>query len=376
MTNIQILKEKTVLVRSNSVDTVTFNIEMGCDESQPDEKEAPKTIVAPTKTTSMIRSANFSKPDCTVIFIGPGFSGKTTLIRHLKMLYLGGFSDQERRVIRNSIRISIIQLLKGTIQRIDPQLYSGDDDLYESAEYIAECIEDHVGDELNESSAFHINRLWKSPILNSLMREHIIKTFGENDCYLLDSIDRISMIDYIPSDEDIIKVRIMTIGTHENKLYLGEKKSVIYDMGGQLSERKNWKMYYPKAHCIVITLPLSDFDLHLFEDDTKLRFDDSLSIFESIWSIPDINTKKVLIVLNKEDIFLEKIWKNQSGFRDAYNFSGEMNEKNCLEAAVRFFKSKIPDMSPKYPVNIITTCAMNPGSVTHLFEELATIVQS
>lgn len=59
---------------------------------------------------------------------------------------------------------------------------------------------------------------------------------------LFESLDRISPKDFLPTDDDILRVRIRTTGIIEEKFDLPSHGKVlkVCDVGGQRSERRKW----------------------------------------------------------------------------------------------------------------------------------------
>jgi hypothetical protein len=65
----------------------------------------------------------------------------------------------------------------------------------------------------------------------------------------LDDIERIGKKDYLPSDTDILRARLRTVGVQEHKLSLelGPEKGqdwYIYDVGGSRSQRSAWESFF------------------------------------------------------------------------------------------------------------------------------------
>lgn len=55
-----------------------------------------------------------------------------------------------------------------------------------------------------------------------------------------DAAERIGAQDYVPTDQDILRSRVKTTGLTEERFQVGTLNYVVFDVGGQRSERKKW----------------------------------------------------------------------------------------------------------------------------------------
>lgn len=75
-----------------------------------------------------------------------------------------------------------------------------------------------------------------------------------------DSIKRIGDIDYIPTDEDIIRARVKTTGITEVKFNVRDLVYRVFDVGGQRSERKKWIHCFEGVQCLIFIVAISEYD--------------------------------------------------------------------------------------------------------------------
>ncbi|KAJ3292974.1 hypothetical protein HDU79_000818 [Rhizoclosmatium sp. JEL0117] len=116
-----------------------------------------------------------------------------------------------------------------------------------------------------------IKKLWKdSGIQYCYSRAN---EFQLIDCcaYMMEHIDRISAPDYKPTNEDILNARVTTIGVHETKFKMEGMLLVIYDVGGQRSERKKWAQYFDDTQAIIFLVAISAYDQVCSEDEETNR---------------------------------------------------------------------------------------------------------
>uniref|UniRef100_A0A914ZH55 Uncharacterized protein n=1 Tax=Panagrolaimus superbus TaxID=310955 RepID=A0A914ZH55_9BILA len=58
--------------------------------------------------------------------------------------------------------------------------------------------------------------------------------------YFIENVDRICDAQYIPTQQDILLLRVATLGVIEVKFMIKNKIWRVFDVGGQRSQRKKW----------------------------------------------------------------------------------------------------------------------------------------
>ena len=84
------------------------------------------------------------------------------------------------------------------------------------------------------------------------------------------NIDRLFTLDYLPSDQDVLRSRLRTTGITETLFELGQLNYHMFDVGGQRSERKKWVHCFEGVHCLMFVAALSGYDQCLVEDKTAV----------------------------------------------------------------------------------------------------------
>jgi guanine nucleotide-binding protein G(s) subunit alpha len=60
----------------------------------------------------------------------------------------------------------------------------------------------------------------------------------------LDKIAEVRQPDYNPSEQDILRARVMTSGIFETKFEVDKVRFHMFDVGGQRDERRKWIQVY------------------------------------------------------------------------------------------------------------------------------------
>lgn len=128
----------------------------------------------------------------------------------------------------------------------------------------------------------------------------------------VDVLERMSSLDYSPTDVDILRSRKKTTGISKIQL---DSKNLSYefiDVGGQQSERRKWKAVLKEADVLLYIVSLSDFDEFLWEDMTINRMKEALETFEETVNIDYFKDVPLMVVFNKEDLLVKKIQEKDS----------------------------------------------------------------
>ncbi|KAF8233365.1 guanine nucleotide binding protein, alpha subunit [Tricholoma matsutake] len=145
--------------------------------------------------------------------------------------------------------------------------------------------------------------------LKSLWEHHSVKhivdirqlKLDESAAFFLNNIHRIAQPDYVPTNDDILSVRLQTLGVMEHTFPINMGGSTydwkLYDVGGA---RHAWVPYFDDA-------PISAFDQYLEEDPRTNRIDDSLQLFTAICSNKLLKDAHLVLLLNKTDILKKKL---------------------------------------------------------------------
>lgn len=370
---------------------------MGCGESSVDDHPSKKSAEPSSKSTSKpaaktsqsegskstpkaasneisIVPADFQKQDVKILLLGSGECGKTTLWRHLKMIYCGGFNNDERNGMTSVVRINLISDIKTLLDAVKESGQSVADDLESAVDNINDLqLQD---EELTTETAKEILSVWHDPVIKNAYKTNNSIGLGDNASFFLDSSTRIAGENYKPTDEDILKSRIRTSGISSLQLNINNSiKTELVDVGGQKCERAKWQRCFQGVDYLIFVVSLSDFDQSMFEDESTKRTDDSIQLFQNTANSPVFAQKPIFLVLNKTDVFREKLKDHGEEFKETYpDFDGDTSDVNaCIEhVKQRFLRELSPDRNKDVAwVKSIETCAMDEKSVRDLFQDIA-----
>ncbi|KAI8329840.1 guanine nucleotide binding protein, alpha subunit [Chlamydoabsidia padenii] len=246
-----------------------------------------------------------------ILLLGAGDSGKSTVLKQMRLLHTAGFNTTERegfRMIIFSNIVTAMQLLLEAMQFASLTLENSDNWKYVPLFEQPPTIQKHQP--FPELYLVPLQSLWQDQgIKNTCL---LGNTFALNDNvqYYYEQLDRLFQTNYIPTDQDIIQCRIKTTGIVETTF---KNKSLIYrmfDVGGQRSERKKWIHCFENVASVLFVVAISGYNCCLAEDKDSNQMYEALMLFDSICNSHWFITTSMILFLNKMDIFKYKILRS------------------------------------------------------------------
>jgi len=101
--------------------------------------------------------------------------------------------------------------------------------------------------------------------------------------------------------------RLRTTGITESLFEMKNMTFRMMDVGGQRSERKKWIHCFEGVQCLLFMVALSGYDQCLVEDQNANQMHESMMLFESLVNGEWFKNKPIILFLNKDDLFREKL---------------------------------------------------------------------
>ncbi|KAJ7330354.1 G-protein alpha subunit [Mycena albidolilacea] len=152
--------------------------------------------------------------------------------------------------------------------------------------------------------------LWDDAIVRGVLERHGVY-LQDDSGFFLDDTARIAALDYIPSDRDIMRARIKTLGVEEHRFvtesgFRAGTEFYITDLVCALnltypSQRSTWVPYFDDVQAILFLAPLA-FWQSLDEDSKVNRVQDSLELWREIVGNPLLAKTAFILLFNKKDV--------------------------------------------------------------------------
>lgn len=183
-------------------------------EEDKKRKEANKRIEKQIQKDKQVYRATHR-----LLLLGAGESGKSTIVKQMRILHVNGFSEEEKRQkiedIKKNIRDAILTIT-GAMSTLTPSVPLENADHQWRVDYIQDVASQPDFDYPAEFYE-HTEILWKDRGVQSTFERS--NEYQLIDCakYFLDRVQIIKRKDYSPSEQDILRCRVLTSGIFETK---------------------------------------------------------------------------------------------------------------------------------------------------------------
>jgi len=301
-----------------------------------------------------------------LLLLGTGESGKSTFIKQMRIIHGTGYSDEDKRSFVKLVYQNIFMAMHSMIRAMDTLKiqYRDKRNEHEHASLVR-AVDYETVTTFEPQYVEAIKSLWSDPGIKECYDRRREYQLTDSAKYYLDSIDRIASPGYLPTEQDVLRVRVPTTGIIE---YPFDLENIIFrmvDVGGQRSERRKWIHCFENVTSIMFLAALSEYDQVLVESDNENRMEESKALFRTIITYPWFTNSSVILFLNKKDLLEEKIM--HSHLVDYFpEFDGP---KRDAQAAREFILKMYVDLNPDSDKIIYShfTCATDTENIRFVF---------
>ncbi|KAJ1911006.1 Guanine nucleotide-binding protein alpha-2 subunit [Tieghemiomyces parasiticus] len=281
---------------------------MGLCMSHDDSEEAARSA-AIDKMIEEDRS-KLSR-ECKILLLGSGESGKSTIVKQMKIIHQNGYTLEELSMFRMTIFKNLIDSAQDLItgmRKLELQ-----PDLENNRKFADALMEYRTGNaftiRLPSELVAGIDALWHDPVIPRVMDRSNEFYMMDSATYFFSHVKRIGEPNYVPTEADVLRARSKTTGIIETRFNMGLLSIHMFDVGGQRSERKKWIHCFEGVTSIIFCVALSEYDQVLLEESKQNRMEESLVLFGSVINSRWFLRTSIILFLNKIDLFREKIPK-------------------------------------------------------------------
>ncbi|XP_011505328.1 PREDICTED: guanine nucleotide-binding protein G(i) subunit alpha-like [Ceratosolen solmsi marchali] len=344
---------------------------MGCTASSNGDKaaiERSKKIDKDLRADGE-RIANEVK----LLLLGAGESGKSTIVKQMKIIHETGYSQEECEQYKPVVYSNTIQSLM-TIIRAMGQLkidFADPSKVNIAREFFTVASSTPEG-ELSSDLVILMKNLWQDSGVQLCFARSREYQLNDSAAYYLNAVDRITMPNYIPTQQDVLKTRIKTTGIVETCFSFKGLQFKMFDVGGQRSERKKWIHCFEDVTAIIFCVALSEYDLVLAEDEEMNRMIESMKLFDSICNSKWFVDTSIILFLNKKDIFENKICKSPLTI-----CFPEYKGLNTFDECASYIQIKFEDLNKRKEQKQIYshfTCATDTNNIQFVFDAVTDVI--
>ncbi|XP_062356650.1 guanine nucleotide-binding protein G(t) subunit alpha-1 isoform X2 [Cinclus cinclus] len=309
----------------------------------------------------------------TVKLLLLGESGKSTIVKQMKIIHQDGYSLEECLEFIAIIYSNTLQSMLAIVRAMTTlNIQYGDTARQDDARKLL-----HLSDTIEEGTmpkemSEIIGRLWKDSGIQACFDRASEYQLNDSAGYYLSDLERLVTPGYVPTEQDVLRSRVKTTGIIETQFSFKDLNFRMFDVGGQRSERKKWIHCFEGVTCIIFIAALSAYDMVLVEDDEVNRMHESLHLFNSICNHRYFATTSIVLFLNKKDVFLEKIKKAHLSI-----CFPDYDGPNTYDDAGNYIKLQFLELNMRRDVKEIyshMTCATDTENVKFVFDAVTDII--
>jgi len=289
-------------------------------------------------------------PVTRILCLGIGGCGKTTFVRQMKIMHNVKWEDVEidrfTQLIRKLVTIGMSDIIN-VAKKMKLQFSAENESNVES---IKEFARDREKSSVSAENIEILRAVWEDPTSQLIVKQYQERIATTHIAYFWENIDRIMQDSFKPTDEDILRIRMRTVGAYSTIVRIERNYFEFFDVGGQKPERAKWEklLQSQEFSCILYFLATDEWDVMDEEreiDSTKMEM--SRIIFKEVLSSKDIpEDVPIILFMNRSDLFSERI-KNKESFESFQNTFQQYTGGQDPEAAMDHLCKKFTEDTPK-----------------------------
>ncbi|KAJ7593133.1 G-protein alpha subunit [Mycena floridula] len=182
--------------------------------------------------------------------------------------------------------------------------------------------------------------LWSDPFVQQMLARRKIR-LESIPGFFLDDVSRIASSEYIPTNHEIVRARVSTLGMEEHHMIVekGPNKGsefYIIDVAGIRSARASWVPFFDDVQAILFIAPLV-FHQMLEEDPRVNRLEDSMISWKEICANSLLANCALIVFFNKMDILKATI---EAGVKVNYYVPSYGDNPNEVAHVTKYFRDR------------------------------------
>jgi guanine nucleotide-binding protein G(i) subunit alpha len=314
-----------------------------------------------------------AKKQVKILLLGAGESGKSTIVKQMRIIHGNGYSPDECIQYKNIVYSNTLEGLVAILNAMRALgIEFASNSRLEDAELFFENVRDSTRREITCELGEKMGRLWKDEGLQGCYSRSREYQLNDSAAYYLNSLGRISSPNYIPTEMDVLKTRVRTVGIMQTQFTYKNLFFKMVDVGGQRTERRKWFHCFDNVNATIFCAALSGYDLVIEEDARVNRLKESLELFDSICNNKWFTKTSIIIFLNKMDLFVEKITRSPLTI-----CFPEYAGPNTYAAGIEYILEKFSSLNKKRHIKELyshLTCAIDTKNIETVFDVTTDVI--
>ncbi|XP_069785779.1 guanine nucleotide binding protein (G protein) alpha v1 isoform X2 [Narcine bancroftii] len=280
-----------------------------------------------------------------MLLLGAAESGKSTLVKQMKIIHSHGFTDEELISFKPAVLDNLLSSMKFVLQGMGSlRINLANPKKMVHAQTVLSCGRCFDEDSMLLPFVAHALRcLWSDPQVKLATSRGYEFELNDSAHYFFLHMNRITAPGYKPTQTDVLRVRLRTSGVIETQFKINSLIIRLYDVGGQRTERRKWIGCFEDVRAVLFVAALSGYDMTLLEAPSTNRLQESLCLFNSICNNVFFKNTSMILFLNKIDLFQEKILNSGRHLRLYFE---QYRGADCdVDSAARYIASQFLSLS-------------------------------
>jgi len=279
----------------------------------------------------------------------------------------GGFSREELMGFRHIVHANCISQMRVLVQAAARQRQPFQNE--QNVQYAAYLLQlPAAGNVWTADIALMLKALWNDTGIRTIyVMAGTLYQLNDTAAYFFDGIDRFMVADYIPTVDDVLRVRVRSTGIEEAMFMFDRMFFKVMDVGGQRSERRKWIHCFDGVTAVLFCAALSAYDQVLREDRQVNRMVETLNLFEDVVNSTYFVNSAIILFLNKKDLLIEKL-KRGIELRALFpNYTGGADYDNAVAFIEARFRERVGDAHQVY---VHQTCAVDTKNIEYVIKDV------
>ncbi|XP_065809183.1 guanine nucleotide binding protein (G protein) alpha v1 [Labrus bergylta] len=275
-----------------------------------------------------------------ILLLGAAESGKSTLVKQMKIIHSNGFTKQELTSFKPAVLDNLLTSMKFVLHGMGVlriNLANSRNKIH--AHSVLSCGRCFDEDQVLFPFLGHaLSCLWADQGVRAAASRGYEYELNDSALYFFENMIRITSTEYVPTETDVLRVRLRTTGVIETQFKVNHLIFRMYDVGGQRTERRKWIGCFEDVRAVLFVVSLSGYDMTLVEDASMNRLQESLKLFSSICNNIFFRSTSMILFMNKIDLFQDKILHSGRHLR-LYLPQFKGRPASCTASAARFISA-------------------------------------
>ncbi|CAG0902396.1 unnamed protein product [Darwinula stevensoni] len=255
-----------------------------------------------------------------LLLLGTTGSGKSTFLKQMQIIHRGGYSEEDKHGFIKIIYQNIFLAMQMIIKAMELMKIPYENPKFQEKAELVKSVDHKTVTTFKEPHVSAIKALWQDSGIQKCYHRRREYQHADSTKYFLSDIDRIAGPSYLPTDQDILRVRVPNTEITECVFdFLGVKFRIV-DVGEQQSERRKWINCFDCISTVIFFVSISEYDQMLSEPPNTNRMEESKALFRAVTMYKGFLHSCFFLFLNKTDLLKEKImFSHLVDYFPAYN---------------------------------------------------------